>query len=84
MEPEYAGFVDFLTSEYGEASTEQEVAQAIVNWMEGANAGKNPKDFEGIYQYLNDQVLRDAVKFGLKQQDLNDLRMFIKKQRGDL
>lgn len=70
-------FSDFLRSEYGDSPTEEEVALAITNWASNYMLGNNEADYDGVSEYMNDDVW-EYLKNDISANYMDELRKFYK------
>lgn len=76
-------FYQFLKSEYGETPTSEETGQAIVNWAKNYMTGINGPDFEGVANYMNDDIWA-IIKDEISSNYMTGLRNHVKASEGDI
>jgi len=73
-------FSDFLRTEYGDTPAPQEVAEAIVNWANNYMTSDQDADFEGVSEYMNDDIWA-LMKDDVSENYMSELRAFVSQQQ---
>ena len=71
------GFSDFLTGEYGDVPTPDEIGEAVINWSSNYMMGDNDGDFDGVKGYMSNDVW-GKIKDRVPSNFMSDLRGYAK------